>query len=868
MQWHSIDKKEVLNALNSDEKGISDKEASKRILHYGKNELKKISGINPLSIFFYQFKSIFIIILLAAAVFSFLIQHYVDFAVILVIVMLNSFIGFIQQYKAEKIIASMKTFLVPKVKVLRDNILKEIPSSEIVPGDIILVSEGDKIMADCRILHSNGLEINEAVLTGESFPQAKSSVSLKFDTELANRENMLYMGTTAVNGNAKAVVVSTGMNTEFGKIARLAQSSKIEKTPLEKKLDDFSKRIAVAVLALSAIMVIIGLFRFEDKVSILLTGIAIAIAVIPEGIPAVIAITLALAINRMQKHKALIRNLPAAETLGRTTVICTDKTGTLTEEEMTVIAAYCNKINFRIEGENFFSGKNKIRPLAVKGLHTLLRIGILCNNSRQEGKLILGDPTEKALVISAQKAGLSKKDETEKEKRIMEYSFSSKRKMMSIIRKNELFVSYVKGAPDIVLKKCSEEFVNGKLIKITAKRRAEIYSVYEKMASNALRVLAFAYKQVDSKFDIEEAENNLIFVGLQGMLDPPRKEVKQAIKECRDAGIKVKMITGDSLHTAVAISGMIGLDGESIDAKELEKLSEKDFNDTVMQKTVFARITPELKLKIISSLKEQKEIVAVTGDGVNDVLALKEAHIGIAMGIRGTEVTRDVSDIILLDDNFSSIVKAVKEGRRVYDNMKKSIKFHIAANFGELLVILFSVIIALPLPMLPLAILWMNLVTDSMPSIALSIEKEEEDIMQRNPKNPDETILQGIMGFIIQAGIIAFISIMAVFLIFYGSDLEKARTMALSTAVFFELFLAFSCRSEKNIWKIGVFSNKFLVYSVAAAFALQLIAIYSPLSSVFGFKALSFYELLIAVAASSLGLIFFESKKLFNNKKY
>jgi Ca2+-transporting ATPase len=867
MEWHSIDKKEVMNILKSDENGISGKEASERLKKYGKNELKQVSRFNSLKIFLYQFKSIFIIILVIAALFSLSIKHYIDFAVISIIVLLNSCIGFFQQYKAEKIIFEMKQLLVPKVKVLRNNILSEIPSSEIVPGDILMVSEGEKIMADCRIIHSNDMEANEAVLTGESFPQQKNSVSLKIDAELANRENMLFMGTSVAKGNAKAIVVSTGMNTEFGKIAKLVQKNEIQKTPLERKLDSFSKNIAIIVIILSIITIAIGFFRGENLYSMFLTGVALAISVIPEGIPAVIAITLAFAIKRMEKQNALIRKLPAAETLGRTTVICTDKTGTLTEEEMTVISAYCDNKQFKIEDTRFFDETKEVHPLKVPGLKQMLRIGILCNNARIEEENVFGDPTEKALIISAEKAYLDKKKETEKETRIIEYSFSSKRKLMSIVRKNDRLISYVKGAPDVLLRHCDKELIRGRIVKLTTKRKLELFSVYEEMASNALRVLAFAYREVPKKFNQEIAENSLIFVGFQGMLDPPRKEVKQAIRDCIDAGIKIKMVTGDSLLTAVAVSGMIGLDGKSIEAKYLENLSEAEFDRCVMEKTVFARITPELKLRIIKSLKKQKEVVAVTGDGVNDALALKEADIGIAMGIRGTDVARDVSDIILLNDNFSSIVGAIREGRRVYDNMRKSIKFHLAANVHELLLVMIALIMALPLPLLPLAILWMNLITDSLPSLALSVEKEEEDIMKRKPTNPKESILKGILGFIIIAGLISFVSSLTMFMLFYQNDLEKARTIALTTSVFCEMFLVFTCRSDKSIFKIGPFSNKFLLYSVIAAVALQMIAIYTPLAAIFGFKALSLLEMVMVTAAASLGFIFFEAIKATKNKR-
>lgn len=869
-EWHAMDKKEVLSQLNAFENGLSLAEASERLENYGKNELKQISRISAFRIFIEQFNSVFIYILLAAALFSLVIGHYVDFSVILVIIIINSSIGFLQQYRAEKTISELKKFLVPNVKVLRQGRLTQIPSNELVPGDVLVLSEGDKVMADCRVLHANELEANEAVLTGESFPQLKSSEKLSFNSELSNRKNMVYMGTSIVRGSARAVVVATGMDTEFGKIAGLVQKVKIPKTPLQEKFDIFSGKVAIAVIVFALITIGIGFIRGEDKFDMFLAGISLAVSVIPEGLPAVVAITLALAIGRMQKHNSLIRKLPAAETLGRTTVICVDKTGTLTEEEMTVEKIYCNKSHLTLQGNDFYIGKIKVEPRKINELMILLKTGIMCNNARIEKKpfRIFGDPTEKALLIVAEKAGLLKKDETEKEKRVIEYSFSSKRKLMSIVRETDKgLISYVKGAPDIILHSCTKEIVDGKVIALTEKRKREINHVYEEMASNALRVLGFAYKKVPVNFNQHTAENDMIFLGFQGMLDPPRQEVKGAISECMTAGIKVKMLTGDSLLTAKAVSEMIGLNGESIEGHEMENLSEKEFHDIVKSRTIFARINPELKLKIIQTLKEQKEIVAVTGDGVNDVLALKEAHIGIAMGIRGTDVARDVSDIILLDDNFSSIVNAVREGRRVYDNMKKSIKFHLAANVHELFLVMFALMLALPLPLLPLAILWMNLITDSLPSLALSVEKEEEDIMRRKPTNPQESILGNIAGFIFMAGLISFIASFILFASVYQNDLGKARTMAATASIFSEFFLVFTCRSNKSIFKIGVFSNKFLLYSVLAAFLLQLAAIYSPLSAVFGFKALSVSELLLVTAVSSAAFVFFEVSKLIRHDK-
>jgi Ca2+-transporting ATPase len=875
--WHAIDKKEALENLKSHEEGLSRHEAFIRLEKYGKNELKETHKISPFMIFIQQFKSVFIAILFFAAIFSLFIEHYVDVLVIAIIILLNSIIGFLQQYKAEKTIAEMKNLLVPKVKVFRDNKLEEIGANELVPGDVISLSEGDKIMADCRVLHSNELETNEAILTGESFSQSKSSETLKLDAELANRENMLYMGTLVVRGSARAIVVATGMNTEFGKIARIVQTIQIVKTPLEIKFDSLSKKLAIIILVLAAITSLIGFFRGENIFDMILAGISIAVGVIPEGLPAVMAITLALAIGRMQKHNALIRRLPAAETLGRTTVICVDKTGTLTEEEMTVTRFYCGREYYGIKDHSFYYENKKVNPLETGDIKTLLKIGIMCNNARiekKDGKIlgIFGDPTEKALVISADKAGLLKREETEREARLKEYSFSSKRKMMSIVRKTPSgIISYVKGAPDIILKHSTHELVNGRVIHLTTNRKQELITAYQNMASQALRVLGFAYREVSPNFNQETAETNLIFVGYQGIIDPPRKEVAQSIKECIDAGIKVKMLTGDSLLTAEAVSKMIGLDGSSIEGRELEKMSDSEFSDAVRTKCIFARITPEIKYKIVQTLKKQNEIVAVTGDGINDVLALKDAHIGVAMGIRGTDVARESSDMVLLDDNFSSIVYAVKEGRRVYDNLHKSIKFHLAANIHELFLVLFALMLAFPLPMLPIAILWINLITDSLPSIALSFENAEEDIMKRKPIKHEDDILKNITPFIVTAGIISFIVSMALFIFYYKTtgSIDLARTVATTACAVSEFFLVFTCRSNnKNVWKIGVFSNRFLVYSVLGAFILQMIAIYYlPLASVFSFVPLSASQLTITILASSAALIFFEAQKFVKSRK-
>jgi Ca2+-transporting ATPase len=870
--WHSLEKQEIFDRFNTNEEGLANKKIPFLLEKYGKNEIKESYKIKPLVILLSQFKSLFILILISAAIFSFVIKHYLDFWVILAIVIINAIIGFVQEYKAERIISEMRNLLVPKVKVIRDNKVVEISSKELVPGDIILVSEGDKISADCRILISEDLEVNEAVLTGESFPQKKEDKKIRFDVIVNDRINMIYAGTGVSKGHGKAVVVATGMNTEFGKIANSVQTIKNTLTPLEKKINGLSKRIAIIAFILTILTIFIGIIKGRELTEMILTGVSLAISIIPEGLPAVISITLALAIKRMQKYHALIRKLPAAETLGRTTIICTDKTGTLTEENISVSDLYCNNQKFTLQEGVFYLNNKKISPTKYKTLTTLLKLGIFCNNSRiesEKGKLkLIGDSTENAIALSAYDAGLIKEKELKQQKRIKEYSFSSERKMMSIVREDKgRYINYVKGSPEVVLNHCKYELLNDRHILLNSSRKKEILEEYKLMGNKALRVLGFAFKEVPKKFNQEQVEDSLIFVGFQGMLDKPRKEIKQAIKECTKAGIKIKMITGDSEITAKAIAKMIGLNFESIEGKELERLSDIEFKKAVIEKDIFARITPQLKLRIVKELKNKGEIVAVTGDGINDVLALKEAHIGVAMGIRGTDATREISDIVLLDDNFNTIVYAVKEGRKIYDNLKKSIKAQLSANIDELFVILTAIIFSLPLPFLPLSILWMNLITDSLPAISLGVEKGDKDLMKRKPVESEDKMLKQIFPFAIIAGILSFIIAIVLFLSVYQIDLEKARTFALTASVFSELFVILSCRSEeKNIWKIDFFSNKLFIFAFVLTIILQLIAIYTPLSSILGVKEISFLEIIFLFIVSSIPFIFFEILKFFKIK--
>lgn len=854
MDWHTQSPKEVLKRLQTSENGLSELEVQKRFAKFGKNILRKHKIKSKLSIFLEQFNSLLVWILIAAAVVSIAIGYFIDAVVIMAIVILNAIIGFVQEYKAEEIIDKLRKSLRYKVRVQREGVRKEIDSKFLVPGDIVLLEEGEKVLADCRLLTSENLQVNEAILSGESFPVDKIIDRLGKDVVLANRKNMIYAGTTIIRGNTIAVVVETGNETEFGKLAELVQKTEAEITPLEKRINIFSKNISLAILVLVAFVFIIGVSA--DKINVIemfLVSVSLAIGAIPEGLPAIIAITLAVAIKQMYKVNTLIRRLPAAETLGRATVICTDKTGTLTEESLTVDEIY--------SGVKYDVDKlKKINP----DIKNILKIGVLCNNARDEKDSILGEPTEVALIKAAKKFNISKKNLTEENTRVKEFPFDSVRKMMSIIRANgRIKTSYVKGAPLFILSNCTKEMIGGKVKLLTPARKKELEKSLIKMENSGLRVLGLGFRQL-TNVSQKEAENHLTFSGFVGMIDPPRKEVSEAIKEAIAAGIKIKVITGDSALTTKAVANKIGLIGEAIEGKELNKLNENDWHKIVKEKTIFARITPQQKLKIVEVLKKQNETVAVTGDGVNDILALKRADVGVSMGIRGSDVARDSSDVVLLDDNFASIILAIRQGRRVFDNLKKSIKFLLAANTGEVFIVIVGLLFKLPLIFLPLAILWMNLVTDSLPALALAIEPAGENVMKRAPKS--DGLLSGIWQAILIAGILMVVSSVWIFNYALSSfGIETARTMAISTAIFFELFFAFSCKSDRSLFLTGILDNKYLIYAFLISAGLHILAIYSSIGSVFGFVNLTGKQLGLAVLYGLSGLVVFESLKIYQH---
>jgi len=869
MDWFSKNVKEVFSSLKTSEKGLSQEEVKKRRKKYGKNNIKKKKKLRPLKILIKQFNSFLIYILLIAAIVSFFIGHKIDSFIIGAIVFLNAGLGFFQQYKAEKAIQKLRKLVIPKSRVIREGRQSIIPSEELVPGDLILLNSGDKINADCRIIESENLQTNEAILTGESLPVDKESKKLSENTFLAERKNMGYMGTSVVKGSSKAIVVSIGKDTEFGKIAENLQEIEISTTPMQKRLDKFSKQIGIIILAIMGMVILLGVLEHFDLMKMFFVSIALAVSAIPEGLPAVLTISFAISSVIMSKRNVIIRRLPAVESLGSVTVICSDKTGTITEEKLTIEKIFTNN-SFYIKKEKDIFEKNKIVDIKKnKGIYELFKTGILCNNARfeiiKDKYEIIGDPTEKALVSASLDLGLNKKILIEKEPSIKKFEFDSKRKMMSVVRYNGKFNTlYSKGAIENILGICNSELINGKIKSLSDKRKKEILKQSRKMEEEALRVLAFAFRNISSKNKFKEKD--LTFLGFVGMIDPPRKEVKNAIESCKNSGIKVKMITGDSKITAVAIAKQVGIEGKAITEKELIKMNDEELKEKINEIGIFARTSPNQKLRITKILQDNLEVVAITGDGINDSLALKSADIGISMGKRGSDVAREISDVVLTDDNFASIVEGIKQGRKTYDNIKKFTKYFLAVNFSEILLVIITLFLKLPLPLLPLQILWMNLVTDSFPALSLVFEKEES-VMKTKPRK-EKSLLDNIWKFIILGGILAFVTEFIIFLIGIRNNLpiELIRTLVLTTAILFELFFVYTCRSNKSVFKNNIFSNKWLNYAVLFSIGMHLLLVYTFLNKIFGVVPLTLKEWIFILPFAISGLIIFEIVKFIRKK--
>jgi len=932
--WHEMKTNEVALNLKTSLDGLTSEEAKRRLAEYGYNELKEKKKRTALRMFLEEFKDIFIILLLVATAFSVGIGYYEslsdptkgletysDAIVIGIIVILVVVAGFIQEYRAEKALEALKKLTAPKARVIRNGKEEMIPAKEVVPGDVLVVESGDLMPADARLLEAVELKTDEAVLTGESTPVNKSLDVLKPETPVADRSNMVFTATHAIYGRGKAIVTSTGMNTEFGKIAELVQTAEEEETPLERKLDKFAKKIAMVVTAVCVIIFALEVFEaltvgfeLEKFIDAFMSSISLAISAVPEGLPAIVTISLALGAREFARRNAIIRKLSSAESLGATTIICSDKTGTLTKGEMTIRKLYCNGkitevtgVGYEPKGE-FHQSTSSINPKNDNDLSLLLRIGALCNNARLDKAnntwSIFGDPTEGALIVAAAKAGFEQKELEHKYPRKNEIPFTSERKRMTTVHSTPEGeqVAYMKGAPEVVLERCAHALKNGEVKKLSLKDKEEILKVNENLASDALRILAMAYKKLPSdagRLEEEKIERDLVFVGLEGMIDPPREEATKANQVCQQAGIKAVMITGDHKLTAVAVAKEIGILRENsivLTSAELDKMSDEEFKKIVEDVAVYARVSPEHKLRIVNALKERGHIVAMTGDGVNDAPAVKSADVGVSMGISGTDVTREASDLVLTDDNFATIVKAVEEGRVIYDNIRKYARFLLACNFDEVLVIgLFAILGGIfgpsvfPLPLLPSMILWINLVTDGAPAVSLATDPPDEDVMERKPRKPDEGILHGMGAFIIASFILQSIGTISVFVIEYylfpshpwgwpngpidevarQLTLNEARTTAFVQAAFFELFVVWNCRSEKrSVWRMGRDSlkNKFFVIAEIISIAATLgICYVPPIASMFGLVPLTATDLFYVLAVASWGLLVLP--ELFMNRK-
>ncbi len=843
--WAALKVEDVVKALKTDpEKGLSSEEAKKRLKKYGLNQLQKYKKAKWYEVLARQFIDVLIIILLIAAGISFAIGEIGDALTILAIVILNGILGFVQEWKAEKAIEALEKMLSQKAKVIRDGKQIEIDSKYIVPGDIVVLQIGDKVPADLRLIEAINLKADESPLTGESVPVHKSVEPVKPGTPLAAKSSMAWMGTSIVNGVGKGVVVATGMETEFGKIAKLTQTVETKPTPLQRKLAVLGKQLGAISIVISVIVAVVGWIAGKPLFEMFMTGVSLAVAVVPEGLPAVVTITLALGVKAMVRRKVLLRRLQAAEALGSAQVICTDKTGTLTKNEMTVRRIWLPVGWIDVTGYGYdpaghfeINGK-KIDYHKYPDLLELLKTGMICNHAKlihdEKGWHIQGEPTEAALIVAAYKAWLSVPDL----KHYTEFSFNSIRKRMTVIVDEDgKKVAYTKGAPEVIIERCSKILENGNERKLTEEDKQKFIQAYKQMAENGLRTLALAKRVLPENIKLteDEVEKDLTLLGVVGMIDPPRPEVPPAIELAKKAGIKVIMITGDAPETALAVAKKIGLPAKkAILGEQLKNMSDEELKKVLNEDVIFARTTPENKLRIVTVLQEEGLIVGMTGDGVNDAPALKKADIGIAMGLRGTDVAKEAADVILLDDNFASIIGGVEEGRRQYDNIQKFVRYLLSSNTGEVIAIFLNVIIGGPLILLPVQILWMNLITDGMTAVAIGVEPAEKGIMERPPRSPKEHILdwKGI-AMIVLLG--SYIGLATLWL--FHHYLEKggaeavmtAQTMAFTGIIILEKMNVFNFRSLVAPMKyIGFFSNPWLLLAWTITVGSQVAAVYVP----------------------------------------
>ena len=851
---------EVARRLGTDlQRGLSQEEAARRLEQLGPNELAEKPRPSMWALLLSQFNNFLIIILLVASVISILLGEFIDAGAIIAIVILNAVLGVIQESKAEEALAALKKMAAPEAHVIRDGHLISIPAREVVPGDLVVLETGNYVPADVRLVESANLRIEEASLTGESVPAKKDARAiLPADAPLGDRQNMAFMGTLVTYGRGRGIVVATGMQTQIGRIAAMIQEVEEEATPLQQKLDQLGRWLGIAALVICGVIFLAGVLRGISVLEMFMTAVSLAIAAVPEGLPAVVTICLALGMQRMIQRHALIRRLPAVETLGSATVICSDKTGTLTQNEMTVVQVWADNTLLNVTGEGyrpegeFMDRSEVVDPRGYPAVDLLLRGMLLCNDARLEAVeasdnggrpswRIAGDPTEGALVVLAAKAGYWKDEMERLQPRLAEIPFDSGRKRMTTIHPNERggYIAFVKGAPDIVLQHATHIYVDGTVRELTDFDRERILEVNASLASNALRVLALAYRELDelpAEPTPELVEKDLVFVGLVGMIDPARAEVRDAIRVARQAGIRPVMITGDYPNTAVAIAKDLNLlrpQGKVLTGAELDRISDEELVRIVEDVDVFARVSPEHKMRIVEALRQRGHIVSMTGDGVNDAPALKRADIGVAMGITGTDVSKQTADMVLTDDNFASIVAAVEEGRIIYSNIRKFVFFLLSCNVGEILVIFLATIAGLPLPLTAIQLLMLNLLTDGAPALALGVERGDPDTMERPPRPVNEPVInkEMLIGIAVQAVAITAATLTA-FLIglrAFPDNLAGAQTMAFATLSLSELFRAYTSRSERySVFAIGVFSNKYMQYAFLASLAILLAIIYVP----------------------------------------
>ncbi len=902
VQWYMKDTDSVLKTLQSTGNGLSSTEAGKRLQKYGKNRLVGKKRKSVVLKFLEQFRSVLILILIGAAILSIVIGHNSDAIVIFIVITLNAIIGFFQEYRAEKAIDALKMMSEPTARVVREGEVREIQAENLVPGDIIALEEGYRVPADAYIIESNSLKVDESILTGESVAVLKKVKSYKKKLTLSEQKNMLFSSTNITGGNGRAVVVRTGMKSEIGKIASMVSASETEMTPLQIRLDKLGKWITLYAVIICVIVFGILLWKEGDIREYnepVMTAISLAVAVIPEGLPIVVVVALAIGVQEMAKKHAIIRRIPSVETLGCTTVICTDKTGTLTKNEMTVreIFAAGNYIQVTDEcasGEEgpmpvgrFMQKGREMTELGTEELDHILKMSLLCNNSNvDESEDVkcngvwkpIGDSTENALLTLSKKAGIAIKDGREKYPRSYEFTFDSDLKRMSTVNSMaDAAYLFTKGAPSVVLGLCDRISINGKIKALTDKERKILANANRKMAGKAMRILAFAERKIEKGDPLadsvkngnngqdhnrEEAEKNLVFLGLVGMIDPPRSETKEAIERCKKAGVRVEMITGDQKPTAVAIGKEIGIihdESNVLTGPELDEMTEEDLAGKVEYIGGYSMAVPAHKMSVISALKKKGHVVAMTGDGVNDAPALTRADIGISMGITGTDVAKEASDMVLTDDNFGTIVGAIDGGRKIYNNIRRFIRYQLSTNVGAILIIMIASLFYGELPLLPAQILWINILMDGPPALALAMEPTTWDVMDRPPIDPKKGILtKKIVTSVLLLGIFMCIGTLYIFFgakhLFGDVGIKKAQTMAFTIFVMFQLFNVFNCRSdEKSIFSIGLFKNKYILWAVALCLGLQLGVVYIPfMQNLFHTVALSWKEWIPIVLISSL----------------